>query len=48
MLQVSVFLTEVADIVGNEFARVQCTTHSAVIPFYRLTDRFISKNAVSY
>jgi hypothetical protein len=30
--------TECTKIVRNESLRVQCTSHNAVIPFYKLTD----------
>jgi hypothetical protein len=34
--------TEFTNIFRNEILRVQCTTHEAVIPLYKLTGRFKS------
>jgi hypothetical protein len=42
MLEISLLLTEFIKIVRNELLHVQCTTHSAVIPFYKLTGKFKS------
>jgi hypothetical protein len=38
----SLFITEFTKIVRNDILHVQGTTHYAVIPFYKLTYRFIS------
>jgi hypothetical protein len=40
----SLLLTEFTkENIGNELLHVQFTTHSAVIPFYKLTGRFKSE-----
>jgi hypothetical protein len=43
MLQISYFLTEFTKFFRNEIPHVHCTTHSAVIPFYKLADPFKSE-----
>lgn len=40
----SVFITKFIKIVQNEILRVQCTNHSTLIPFYKLTGRFKSEH----
>jgi hypothetical protein len=40
MLEIPSLITEFTKIVRNEILHVQCTTHNAVIPFYKLTGWF--------
>jgi hypothetical protein len=47
-LEISVLHTELTKTVRNEIIHVQCTTDSAVIPFYKLTGRFKSEHTRYY
>jgi hypothetical protein len=47
MLDISLLLTEFIKIVQNDILHVQCTTHNAVIPFCKLTDRFKCEHPVN-
>jgi hypothetical protein len=44
-LEITLLLSEFIKIVRNLILRVQCTTHNAVISFYKLTDKFTSEDS---
>jgi hypothetical protein len=45
-VRINLLLAEFIKIVRNEILHIQCTTHNAVILFYKLTGRFKSEHSL--